>query len=163
MTDVATTPTIILAATALRMISAEAIISLDGAETGGILLGPTPSDDSEVVVQHAGGPGPDAFRAPTRFDRDLRYAQRLADYAWHVDGSQWVGEWHTHPTGPMTPSDRDLASYYAHLSDAELGFRQFVCVIVAIRDDRSATLSGWIVRPAGVLAARLIAGGTSST
>ncbi|MCB8046019.1 Mov34/MPN/PAD-1 family protein [Microbacterium oxydans] len=45
-----------------------------------------------------------------------------ADYAWHVDGSQWVGEWHTHPTGPMTPSDRDLASYYAHLSDAELGF-----------------------------------------
>ncbi|WP_425560561.1 Mov34/MPN/PAD-1 family protein [Microbacterium natoriense] len=163
VTDVPTTPSITFAAAALRVISTEAMVSLDGAETGGILLGSASSDDSEVFVQHAGGPGPDALRAPTRFDRDLHYAQRLADHAWHVDGSQWIGEWHTHPTGSMRPSDRDLASYYAHLSDAELRFRQFVCVIVGIRDDHSATLSGWIVRPTGVLAASLIAGGSTST
>lgn len=158
MIDNRSIPTIKVTATALQVISVEAMASLDGAETGGILLGGSSSDGSEVIVHHAGGPGRNALRTPTRFDRDLRHAQRLAEYAWHVDGSQWIGEWHTHPTGPLMPSDRDLSSYYAHLSDVELGFRQFVSIIGVIHNDQTI-LSGWIIRPRELLAARLIAEG----
>lgn len=154
-------PTIKVTATALQVISVEAMASLDGAETGGILLGGSSSDGSGIVVRHAGGPGRNALRTPTRFDRDLRHAQRLAEYAWQADGSQWIGEWHTHPAGPLMPSDRDLSSYYAHLSDVELGFRQFISIIGGIHNDQTI-LSGWIIRPRELLAARLIAEGSAT-
>lgn len=163
MTDHHDGRTIRVAAAALQVIGVEALASLDGAETGGILLGRSTATDTEVLVQHAGGPGPSALRTPTRFDRDLQHARRLAEFAWHMDGSQWIGEWHTHPVGPMVPSDRDLSSYRAHLSDVELGFRQFVCVIVGLHEIHGVTLCGWIVRPTDLVPAKLIAEGEIET
>lgn len=163
LTENRAVPTIYFAATALHAIRAEASVSLDGAETGGILLGRADTSGLETFVKHAGGPGPNALRTPERFDRDLEHAQRFAEYAWHLDGSEWIGEWHTHPAGLMAPSDRDLSSYQAHLADVELRFPQFVCVIVGLHDTHGVTLSGWIIRPTAVLSARLIPGGNHPT
>ncbi|WP_237404790.1 Mov34/MPN/PAD-1 family protein [Actinacidiphila reveromycinica] len=109
-------------------------------ETGGILLGHHIRDT--VTVRHAGTPGPAAVRTPTYFLRDLAHAQALADEAFTTDASVWIGEWHTHPTGPPAPSARDTATYRRLLGDAELGFHSIVALILAYRGGRW-TESAW--------------------
>ena len=113
---------------ALLAINTEARASADGLETGGILLGHDLGVRMHVSV--AGGPGPDATRAKTRFLRDLNYARSLADEAYDRDGSVWIGEWHTHPSGPAEPSPLDLTTYSNHLANEALGFQRFLSLIV---------------------------------
>lgn len=128
----------------LTFIACEAVRSHDGLETGGILLG---TDDSkeDIVVRRAGGPGPKARRESHRFLRDLAHAQRLADLAWKEDQSQWIGEWHTHPAGDLTPSDYDLEAYVRHLHDPELGFSRFISIIVGLSPTGEAKSVAWII------------------
>jgi integrative and conjugative element protein (TIGR02256 family) len=76
-------------------------------ETGGILLGTT--DPFHVGV--AGNAGPGAIQTPTFFLRDLEYTQALAKVEAETSGLHWIGEWHTHPTGPAHPSHTDLSTY----------------------------------------------------
>lgn len=114
------------------LIGQAARVSRDGLETGGVLLGHDRDELLEITV--AGGPGPAALRRPTRFRRDLAHAQKLGDDAFEADGSVWLGEWHTHPMGPTTPSDLDHRSYAEMLADPELGFTRFVCFIVTSGD-----------------------------
>ncbi|UKA56657.1 Mov34/MPN/PAD-1 family protein (plasmid) [Arthrobacter sp. FW305-BF8] len=128
---------------ALMMIGEEAIRSRDGLETGGILLGT--DDGQEIVIRHAGGPGPKARREFHRFLRDLSHAQQLAELAWREDQSQWIGEWHTHPSGDVTPSNYDLEAYAQHLHDPELGFKRFLTIIVGITRTDEITAVAWIV------------------
>ena len=104
--------------------------SVDGNETGGVLLGHGPDKHGLIVVARAGEPGEKAQRSPDFFLRDRVHAQQLADEAWRESGAVWVGEWHTHPTGLPTPSPRDLATYSSLLSDPELSFQVLVSVIV---------------------------------
>lgn len=125
------------------MIADEAIRSRDGLETGGILLGT--DDNQEIVIRHAGGPGPNALREPRRFLRDLAHAQQLAVWAWNEDRSQWIGEWHTHPFGDLTPSNYDLEAYARHLHDPELGFSRFLTIIVGLTRTGEVTSVAWIV------------------
>jgi integrative and conjugative element protein (TIGR02256 family) len=103
--------------------------SVDGNETGGILLGRGPDERGLIVVERAGEPGENAERKPNFFLRDRAHAQRLADEAWRESGAVWVGEWHTHPTGLPTPSPQDLATYSSLLADPELAFQVLVSVI----------------------------------
>lgn len=107
-----------------------AALSMDGRETGGILLGRDPEVDGLIKVVRAAGPGPRAIRDRSFFLRDLRYSRRLARLAYEREGLQWVGDWHTHPRGPRGPSGFDLRTYASHLSDSELKFKAFVAVIV---------------------------------
>jgi integrative and conjugative element protein (TIGR02256 family) len=93
--------------------------SQDGSETGGILLGFEERDGSFWVTE-AGGPGPLAERSPTFFCRDLDHADGIAERAFSVDGSQWVGDWHTHPGGPNALSHVDLRSYREVLVNSDL-------------------------------------------
>src|SRR5689334_3712677 len=79
----------------------------DGFETGGILLGHH-HDDGRLVVTTAGDPGPQAVRRRASFRRDQAHGQALADAAWSHDRSVWLGDWHTHPRGPVQPSTVDL-------------------------------------------------------
>jgi integrative and conjugative element protein (TIGR02256 family) len=111
-------------------ISNAALISRDGRETGGILLGRDPGEKGEIEVVRAAGPGPRAIRRPSYFLRDLNYSRRLARLAYERDRLQWVGDWHTHPHGPDIPSVFDLLTYARHLDDVELKFEAFVAVIV---------------------------------
>lgn len=124
-------------------IASEAARSGDGLETGGILLG---TDDFEgITIRHAGGPGPEALREPRRFLRDLAHAQHLAELYWREDQSQWIGEWHTHPSGDLNPSRYDLESYGRHLHDRELGFSRFIAMIVGLSPRGLATSVVWVI------------------
>jgi len=134
---------VLIARVALAVITQEAVKSVDGSETGGVLLG---HDVEKLVVQFAGGPGPNAVHRPDRFHRDLRHAQDLASVAWQEDRSQWIGEWHTHPSGVLEPSQTDLRSYLRHLHDPELRLERFLSVIVSV-DESGVQAVAWVVQP----------------
>lgn len=136
-------PDIWIVPEALALIGEEAILSRDGLETGGILLGT--DDGREIIVRQAGGPGAKAHRESNRFLRDLAYAQQLADLAWKEDRSQWIGEWHTHPSGDLSPSNYDLEAYARHLHDPELGFKRFLTIIVGLTRTGEIMAVAWIV------------------
>jgi integrative and conjugative element protein (TIGR02256 family) len=100
------TPVVRFSSRSIESISRE--VTAGGAElkTGGILLG---YEQEGLIVTRAGGPGPNAVRKPQFFLRDLEHALRLADEAWQEDGSLWIGDWHTHPHGPIHPSPSTCA------------------------------------------------------
>jgi integrative and conjugative element protein (TIGR02256 family) len=136
-------PTVSITDVARRTIAGEATRSHDGLETGGILLGTDMVD--RIVISRAGGPGPRAYRGTHAFLRDLAYARQLADAAWREEGTQWVGEWHTHPSGDLIPSELDLRSYLCHLYDTELRLDRFVAVIVGPVADAGVTAATWLI------------------
>lgn len=119
---------VVLASTAATTIRNEALRSYDGNETGGILLGHI--GDATAQVRHAGDPGPAAVHQPAFFLRDLHHAQQLAAQAFAQDGSEWIGEWHTHPTAEPVPSARDLHTYLGLLADPQLRFDSFISIIL---------------------------------
>lgn len=110
-------------------------------ETGGLLLGRRSGDD--LLVTGAGDPGPNSEHGPRRFRRDLVHAQQLATEVWTRDGSEWIGEWHTHPRGPLHPSPFDVAVYRTFLDDPELGFTHVLAVIVS---PEPFSMTTWLVR-----------------
>lgn len=117
--------------------------SIDGLETGGLLLGHIDTD--RVVVQFAGGPGPAALREPTRFQRDLDHARMLAAAAWKLNGSIWLGEWHTHPNSSAAPSDTDMQTYQQHLTDPDLTLPSFLSLIAIATDWTSPDVFAWTI------------------
>lgn len=141
-----TAPDITILPAARDRICELAVESQDGYETGGILLGRGSDADGAIVVERAGDSGPHAERRTDYFLRDLEHAQQLADKAWEEDRAVWVGEWHTHPTGILTPSPRDLVTYAGLLSDPELAFDSFVSIIVVPDPDWARpTLLTWVL------------------
>lgn len=150
------TPLIRLAAVAADTIEREAPASAHGSETGGILLGH--DLDETITVTIAGDPGPKAERRPDGFLRDLVHARRLADDAYERDGSVWIGEWHTHSSGPPTPSDIDMTTYGQLLRDPDLGFTRLVSIIATacpVHGWSELTLFPWLIDGAGVRGAEL--------
>lgn len=143
MNSSARPPLVEITNSALETIAREASLSLDGLETGGILLG---TDQPErLIIRHAGGPGPLAQRSPNTFSRDLAHAQSIADIAWEKDRSVWIGEWHTHPAGDLTPSPLDLNSYTQHLNDPDLGLHHFVAIVAGFDVQSRVVAQTWIV------------------
>lgn len=119
---------IVLRSAAAQSIAAEAAASADGLETGGLLLGHV--HDDHVEVRYAGGPGLAAHRSSDRFNRDLEYATALAEAAWQLDRSVWLGEWHTHLAFGPAPSALDLSTYAGHMRDPDLELPCFTALIV---------------------------------
>ena len=113
------------------------IASAHGAatETGGALFGNESRSGTRVTITEATDPGDQAFHAPTRFTRDLAHTHGRALEIYENTGAEWVGEWHTHPTGDLEPSALDVSTYRRHLGDPTLGFRVFVALIVDPRSD----------------------------
>jgi integrative and conjugative element protein (TIGR02256 family) len=122
--------------------------SSDGRETGGILLGHGPSPAGLISLRHAGDPGPAAERRRDLFSRDLEHSRRFAARAWQLDGSEWAGEWHTHPGGGAAPSALDLRTY-ARILASTPAFEAFVAIIVTPGGSTwaSACLNTWIIGP----------------
>lgn len=145
---------------ALDTIRAESLRRTDETETGGILLGHTKTPEA-ISVLVAGAPGPNAIHERARFLRDLHHAQGLADKAWRDHQAQWIGEWHTHPHGSPQPSEVDLAAYLQHLKDRDLGFTQFLSLIVALPRKGPPLLAAWIVTPQAATPATLSMHGDS--
>ena len=80
-------------------------------ETGGILMGYWVSRD-EVVLTHATGPGPHACRKRRSLEMDGDYCQGQLEivYASSAGALTFLGDWHTHPVGPLHPSQRDRST-----------------------------------------------------
>jgi integrative and conjugative element protein (TIGR02256 family) len=138
---------IVLEPAAAEMILKESRRSADGNETGGVLLGDFTADGS-ARVPVAGGPGPAAVHRPAYFLRDLQHAQRLAAEVFADTGSEWIGEWHTHPGADPIPSTRDLNTYLGFLADPELRLDAFVTIIVTPAGSwHQPQAHGWVCYP----------------
>lgn len=66
-------------------------------ETGGILIGR--SDDKDLLVTRALGPGPKAHHGASGFKRDGQFAQDELNKIFSATAGQedYIGEWHSHP------------------------------------------------------------------
>lgn len=93
---------------AIREISSPA--SEAGKETGGILIGPTPTD-SAIFVTSATGPGPDSSKASrASWETDPVYLNEKLKAARDEDASVNLrGFWHLHPDQLTGPSGQDLS------------------------------------------------------
>ena len=71
--------------------------------------------DSDVVVTHASGPGREARHGFLTFERAHAAGQLFIDRVFEESGGllTYLGEWHTHPWGRLTPSARDLQTMRA--------------------------------------------------
>jgi hypothetical protein len=163
-------PPIYHAAAALEEIELHAASSVDGKETGGILLGqddfaPHSRRKHGPLVRHAVGPGPAAERTDRSFRRDYVFAQEAALNAFIEDQSVWIGEWHTHLAGGGRPSQKDLVAYLKNLADPRLGMNRFLSIIVLPRRRtpvgdgaswRQPRMRAWIVSRQHLSRARLV-------
>jgi integrative and conjugative element protein (TIGR02256 family) len=123
---------------AYRQLAIEARHAEDGNETGGLLLGCDLGMGPGFVVRLCGDPGPNAVRQSTNFTRDLAHSAMLAERAAEIDGSVWIGEWHTHPAGLSMPSAYDLLTYRWLLANREVDFPRLLSLIVLAAED-----GGW--------------------
>ena len=141
-------PEVQLSPVARRAIVRESQASADGRETGGILLGFDADLDAKhpTTITVAGGPGPAADRRTYRFRRDLDHAQALADEAYGIDGSVWVGEWHTHPMGGGDPSRVDLSAYWQVLDTGVMPALTAIIVVPGLNGSlRWPRLHAWAI------------------
>jgi len=148
---------IVLTRDAAGTIAAAARESADGRETGGVLLGHDLGE--RMIVTVAGDPGPAADRRTDGFVRDLAHARLLGDEAYDRDGSVWVGEWHTHPTGPSIPSPKDMETYSQLLADDDLAFERLLALIVTpcgVHGWVEAHVHGWVVDVDGAKGATVV-------
>jgi integrative and conjugative element protein (TIGR02256 family) len=110
-------------------------LAQDGNETGGIVLGCDLGMGTGFIARHCGDPGPNAVRQPANFQRDLEHARVLAEQAAGLDGSVWIGEWHTHLLDLPIPSMHDLMTYRTLLLDREIGFPRLLSLIILSAED----------------------------
>ncbi len=94
-------------------------------ETGGIFFGYW-SDPREAVVSRVIGPGPEARHSPCSFEPDSDYQEFELSILYEKSGRlhSYLGDWHTHPTGPalLSTLDRETASTIAHYGEARAPF-----------------------------------------
>ena len=84
------------------------------AERGGILIGLVHLKRRIIYVTDATPPSRDSLGTSRLFVRGVRdYPELLLDIEGRTGGILgYVGEWHTHPSGPSTPSQTDMASVH---------------------------------------------------
>lgn len=89
-------------------------------ETGGVLAGLI-TENGDIAVTHASGPGPLAVMASTRFEKDVEYCQSFLDDLFLSSGKKfsYIGEWHSHPMRDNQPSGTDIKSLSAIASQKE--------------------------------------------
>jgi integrative and conjugative element protein (TIGR02256 family) len=79
-------------------------------ETGGMLVGYLAADDPmSVVITGAIKTGPRSTRKPHRFVPDGRWQQQQLERLYAQSGriATYLGDWHSHPRGPLLPSAGD--------------------------------------------------------
>lgn len=98
-------------------------------ETGGALFGYWAGE--AVVVVAATGPG-SGRRRRRSFVADHDHTQRAIDHFFEQSGGahHYLGSWHTHPTGPLAPSPRDLDTLQQMRRQPELILPRPVVVVV---------------------------------
>jgi integrative and conjugative element protein (TIGR02256 family) len=72
-------------------------------ETGGVLMGYWAEDHAGVVIADVVGPGPKAAHKRMSFVPDHLYQDREIARLYRESGRRvtYLGDWHTHPDGPL--------------------------------------------------------------
>ena len=78
-------------------------------ETGGILLGRWVESQRAIVTQMI-GPGPRAKHCRASYEPDYEFQEsEIAKAHASADlGCEYLGDWHSHPRGPLSPSGTDV-------------------------------------------------------
>lgn len=122
---------VLLSPSAIRAMKRNAETSPDR-ETGGILAGYL--EGAALRIEYASGPGERSRRTRNRLILDHRYAQGCIDAVATMtdDRLRYTGEWHTHPSGDLTPSSMDRDSLHKLATSAEAGIDAPVIVIASL-------------------------------
>ena len=93
-------------------------------ETGGVLLGYADATSTELVVTASVGPGPLARHSRWAFVPDHKYQEEQVAKMYIGSGRIWtyLGDWHSHPDGPlcMSTADRRTLARIARFGEARL-------------------------------------------
>ena len=127
----------------------------EGSETGGLLAGIL--GDGQVLVTHAGDPGPAAVRTRSSFKPDQKHNAALALRLAHESGGavRQLGGWHVHPSGALEPSHMDVrasAGVMHALAHIDGPLPAFVDVILCpdyLGSWSRPRASGWVMRRDG--------------
>ena len=108
-------------------------------ETGGVLLGNRMSGDGlGAAVRQVVGPGPAAIHERRRFEPDHAWQADQVAELWMRDKSlEYLGDWHTHPSGSTALSrlDKDALRVIAAAPDADQA--NPLMLIVALHPDKT--------------------------
>jgi integrative and conjugative element protein (TIGR02256 family) len=110
-------------------------------ETGGVLTGHL-DDGGNIQITHASGPGPQAIRSATRFEKDIAFCQKFLDNITGESRSKifYLGEWHSHPSQNTMPSHTDLKSLSQIASQKEYLTEKPVMIILSNIGDPSCSI-----------------------
>lgn len=100
-------------------------------EVGGWLLGYWSEDETSVVITHATPPASRGTPYGVRISG--RGHRRRFEQAWQASGGlvTFLGDWHTHPGGPPSPSERDQAAAQQLARSSLYGTPEPLVVIVS--------------------------------
>lgn len=104
-------------------------------EVGGVMMGEHVGEDlfsvAEITVQRAGTV---ATFVRAIWDAVTSLKQFFAKKDHQYTRFNYLGEWHSHPSFQLHPSDRDSATMWGIVEDPEVGANFAVLLIVRMRD-----------------------------
>jgi len=125
--------TIVWLDVAARALIEEETLRRPRVETGGALFGYTNEDN--IVIACAYGPGPRARHRRTTFDPHPATTQSLIDAIWNESEARYryLGSWHSHPGSIPRPSGTDVQTTEAVSTEPHVGLAEPVVLIQSTR------------------------------
>jgi integrative and conjugative element protein (TIGR02256 family) len=114
-------------------------------ETGGILIGRI--EGRRAIVSRATGPGPNAIKTVTRFERDVDFAQNeLNIEVSSRSANSYIGEWHSHLVASPEPSGRDVLSMQGIAAAANYATDSPVMIICGFdqKEGKIGEIKAWV-------------------
>jgi integrative and conjugative element protein (TIGR02256 family) len=113
-------------------------------EAGGVLMGFWPSENT-VVITHVIGPGPSARHTRYAFHPDLHFHDQEIERIYIESGRiiTYLGDWHTHPQGGSSTSQRDCKTLLNIACAAEALAPKPLMAILSIRRDCALAIWHW--------------------
>jgi integrative and conjugative element protein (TIGR02256 family) len=102
-------------------------------EVGGWLLGYWTASENALVVTHATPPASRGWPWGVRITGEGHRDKFEAAWAASEGHVTFLGDWHTHPGGPATPSMRDMHAMTKLATDEDYGSPRPLIAIVATR------------------------------
>lgn len=102
-------------------------------ETGGIIAGYEVAEEFAVIITHLVGAGPNASYSRSEFVPDGRWQERQVAAVYEASGRRatYLGDWHSHPDGYLSPSRKDHRTARAIARHAPARLRRPLMLIVA--------------------------------
>lgn len=119
---------------ALKIIEDE-VASQHPRETGGILIGVYDENLRLATIYSATGPTEDSRNDATTFERGIKgINEKIALSQKQISSNlHYVGEWHSHPNSPPTPSHTDVKQMQTFAKKKQFGIKSPLLLIVGGR------------------------------